>query len=123
MARKKDRSRGRSREPAPEGESLMDRAARLAGGGSRPGTASSVGSDDDWRGGDREALDAKQRELEVQAARELGEIILGSGLESFSKKGLKKVAEELGKLGEDAAIEKLTGRGSTRASNAAPGAQ
>ena len=72
---------------------------------------------------DREALDAKQRELEVQAARELGEIILGSGLESFSKKGLRKVAEELGKLGENAAIEKLTGRGSTRASNAAPGTQ
>ena len=72
---------------------------------------------------DREALDAKQRELEVQAARELGEIILGSGLESFSKKSLRKVAEELGKLGEDAAIEKLTGRGSTRASNAAPGTQ
>ena len=48
MARKKDRSRSRSREP--EGESLMDRAARLAGGSSRPGTASSVGSDDDGRG-------------------------------------------------------------------------
>ena len=72
---------------------------------------------------DREALDAKQRELEVQAARELGEIILGSGLESFSRKGLRKVAEELGKLGEDAAIEKVTGRGATRASNAAPGTQ
>ena len=72
---------------------------------------------------DREALDSKQRELEVQAARELGEIILGSGLESFSKKGLRKVAEELGKLGEDAAIEKLTGRGATRASNTAPGTQ
>jgi chaperonin cofactor prefoldin len=68
---------------------------------------------------DREALDAKQRELEVQAARKLGEIILGSGLESFSK----KVAEELGKLGENAAIEKLTGRGATRASNAAPQTQ
>jgi len=72
---------------------------------------------------DREALDSKQRELEVQAARELGEIILGSGLESFSKKGLRKVAEELGKLGEDAAIEKLTGRGATGASNTAPGTQ
>ena len=39
----------------------MDRAARRAGGGSRPGTASSVGSDDDWRGGDREALDAARQ--------------------------------------------------------------
>ena len=39
----------------------MDRAARLAGGSSRPGTASSVGSDDDWRGGDREALDAARQ--------------------------------------------------------------
>jgi hypothetical protein len=72
---------------------------------------------------DREALDAKQRELEAQAAREIGEIILGSGLESFSKKGLRKVAEELGKLGEAAAIEKLTGHDSTRTANALSGTQ
>ena len=57
MGRKKDRSR--SREPA-QGESVMDRAARLTGG-SRPGTASSAASDDDWRGGDCEALDAARQ--------------------------------------------------------------
>ena len=43
---------------------------------------------------DREALDTKQRELEAQAAKELGQIILGTGLETFSKKGLKQVAED-----------------------------
>ena len=58
----------------------------------------------------REALDAKQRELEAQAAKELGQIILGTGLETFSKKGLKQVAEALGKLGETAAIAKLAER-------------
>jgi len=56
---------------------------------------------------DRKALDARQRELEAQAAKELGEVILGSGLETFSKKGLKRVAQALGALGEPAAIKKL----------------
>ena len=66
---------------------------------------------------DREALDAKQRELEAQAAKEVGQVILGTGLETFSKKGLKKVAEALGQLGETAAIAKLTASSSSRASS------
>ena len=57
---------------------------------------------------DREALEAKRRELEEEAARELGRVILGSGLESFSKKGLRRTAEILGKLGETAALERLS---------------
>ena len=69
---------------------------------------------------DREALDTKQRELEAQAAKELGQIILGSGLETFSKKGLKQVAEALGKLGETAAIAKLAERSAARTSTASP---
>ncbi|MEP0392423.1 MAG: DUF6437 family protein [Erythrobacter sp.] len=66
---------------------------------------------------DREALDAKQRELEAQAAKEVGQVILGTGIEKFSKKGLKKVAEALGQLGETAAIAKLTVSSSSRASS------
>lgn len=57
---------------------------------------------------DREALEAKRRELEEVAARELGRVILGSGLESFSKKALRRTAEILGKLGETAALERLS---------------
>lgn len=72
---------------------------------------------------DREALDAKQRELEAQAAKELGQIILGTGLETFSKKGLKQVAEALGKLGETAAIAKLAERSAGRTSTASPGTE
>ena len=49
---------------------------------------------------DREALAAKQQELEKEAALELGQVILGSGLESFSTKGLRRVAKELGAMGE-----------------------
>ncbi len=57
--------------------------------------------------GDRLALDQRKKELEKQAALELGQVILGTGLETFSKKGLSKVATELGKLGEEEAIERL----------------
>lgn len=56
---------------------------------------------------ERETLDARQRELEAAAAQELGQVILGSGLENFSKKGLRQVADVLGKLGEKAALERL----------------
>ena len=56
---------------------------------------------------DRLALDERQKELEEQAARELGRVILGSGLETFSKKGLARVASELGKLGEEEALTRL----------------
>ncbi|MEE4211885.1 MAG: DUF6437 family protein [Parvularcula sp.] len=56
---------------------------------------------------DRLALDQRKKELEKQAAFELGQVILGTGLETFSKKGLSKVAAELGKLGEEEAIKRL----------------
>lgn len=56
---------------------------------------------------DRATLAARQRELEKEAALELGQVILGSGLEHFSKKGLRRVAETLGALGEQAALERL----------------
>ena len=58
---------------------------------------------------DREALAAQQQELEKEAALELGQVILGSGLESFSTKGLRRVAKELGAMGEQAAVERLAG--------------
>lgn len=58
----------------------------------------------------RKALDAKQRELESKAAQEVGEVILGTGLEAFSAKGLRQVAVALGRLGESASIEKLGAR-------------
>lgn len=57
--------------------------------------------------GERTALDAKQRDLEVQAAQEIGQVILGSGLEKFSKKSLRKLAMTLGELGEEAALDRL----------------
>tara|TARA_E500000305_G_scaffold104347_1_gene100596 strand:- start:430 stop:693 length:264 start_codon:yes stop_codon:yes gene_type:complete len=56
---------------------------------------------------DRLALDQRQKELEKQAALELGSVILGTGLETFSKKGLARVAVQLAKLGEDEALKRL----------------
>ncbi len=46
---------------------------------------------------DRQALDERQRELEEKVALEMGQLILGSGVEAFSRKGLKQVSEMLGK--------------------------
>jgi hypothetical protein len=56
---------------------------------------------------DRQALDERQRELEEKAALELGQLILGSGVEAFSKKGLKLASDILGKLGEAEALRRL----------------
>ena len=56
---------------------------------------------------ERLALDKRKQELEERAALELGRVMLGTGLEAFSKKGLSKVASELGKLGEEEAITRL----------------
>lgn len=56
---------------------------------------------------DRQALDERQRELEEKAALELGQLILGSGVEAFSRKGLKEASEMLGKLGEAEALRRL----------------
>ena len=56
---------------------------------------------------DREALDQRQRELEEKAAIELGQMLLGTGIESFSKKGIRKAGELLGKLGEAECLRRL----------------
>jgi len=56
---------------------------------------------------DREALDTKQRELEDLAAREVGQMILGTGLETFSRKGLRRIAVELAQRGEEASMDLL----------------
>ena len=69
---------------------------------------------------EREALAARQRELEKEASLELGQVILGSGLESFSAKGLRRIAETLGQLGEQAALERLAGTRPARPATADP---
>ena len=56
---------------------------------------------------DREALDQRQRELEEKAAIELGQMLLGTGIETFSKKGISKAGELLGKLGEEEGLRRL----------------
>ena len=56
---------------------------------------------------DRLALDERRRELEKKAALELGRIILGTGVETFSRMGLKQAGEMLGKLGEAEALRRL----------------
>lgn len=72
---------------------------------------------------ERKALDARQRELESKAAQEVGEMILGTGIEAFSAKGLRQVAEALGKLGEAASIEKLNARPQARSAGASKSSQ
>ena len=58
---------------------------------------------------DRAALAARQRELEKEASIEVGQVILGSGLEHFSSKGLRRLAEALGAMGEQAALDRVAG--------------
>jgi hypothetical protein len=58
---------------------------------------------------DRQALDERQRELEEKAALELGRLILGTGVEAFSRKGLGQATEMLGRLGEAEALRRLAG--------------
>lgn len=69
---------------------------------------------------DRLALDERQKELEQQAALELGRVILGTGVESFSKKGLAKAAVELAKLGEEEALKRLGASASATRSQQTP---
>lgn len=57
---------------------------------------------------DRRAMDERKRELEEKAALEIGTILLGTGLETFSRKGLTQVAVALGKLGEEGAVKRLS---------------
>jgi hypothetical protein len=49
---------------------------------------------------DRIALEQRRSELEDAAALEIGQVILGTGLEAFSRKGLRAIATRLATLGE-----------------------
>ena len=69
---------------------------------------------------EREAMTARQRELEKEASLVLGQVILGCGLERFSRKGLRRVAEALGALGEQAALERLASTKPVRPATANP---
>lgn len=69
---------------------------------------------------ERQALDERQRELEEKAALELGQLILGSGVEAFSRKGLKQASERLGKLGEAEALRRLGSEPSSSGRNGTP---
>lgn len=68
---------------------------------------------------DRQALDRKQRELEDEAALEIGKVILGTGLEGFSKKALRRIAEALARRGEAASLELIDARPDSRPKSAA----
>ena len=69
---------------------------------------------------DRRTLDERQRELEEKAALELGQLMLGSGVEAFSRKGLKQASEMLGKLGEAEALRRLEGEPSASRRSGTP---
>ncbi|MEE4211568.1 MAG: DUF6437 family protein [Parvularcula sp.] len=69
---------------------------------------------------DRQALDERQRELEERAAFELGRLILGTGVEAFSRKGLKQASEMLGKLGEAEALRRLGSKPSASGPSGTP---
>jgi hypothetical protein len=56
---------------------------------------------------DRLALDQKKKKVEAEAALELGRVLLGTGLENFSKKALVSISSELGKLGERKSLERV----------------
>ena len=71
---------------------------------------------------DRQALDERQRELEEKAALELGQLILGSGVEAFSRKGLRQASEMLGKLGEAKALRRLVSEPSAPGRSGEPAA-
>ncbi|EAQ29727.1 hypothetical protein NAP1_03105 [Erythrobacter sp. NAP1] len=72
---------------------------------------------------DRAALDIRQKELEEEAALELGRVILGTGLESFSKKCLARLAAELAKLGEEEALKRLAMTPASSPQTGAPAAK
>lgn len=69
---------------------------------------------------DRQVLDERQRELEEKAALELGRLILGTGVEAFSRKGLKQASEMLGKLGETEALRRLGSKPSASGPSGTP---
>ncbi|ASK87157.1 MULTISPECIES: DUF6437 family protein [unclassified Sphingorhabdus] len=64
---------------------------------------------------ERAKLDTKQQELEAKAAAELGRMFLGSGVEAFSAKSLKRIGTALGKMNEEQALAILKIGGSSLA--------
>ena len=56
---------------------------------------------------EKAALAETQQTLEQNAALEIGQIFLGSGIESFTPKNLKRIAIALGALGEADALARL----------------
>ena len=64
---------------------------------------------------ERAKLDTKQQELETKAAIELGRILLGTGVETFSAKSLKLIGTALGKMNEEQALAALKIGNSTSA--------
>tara|TARA_R110000787_G_scaffold227800_2_gene335461 strand:+ start:34000 stop:34233 length:234 start_codon:yes stop_codon:yes gene_type:complete len=56
---------------------------------------------------EKTALAEKQQTLEQNAALEIGQIFLGSGMESFAPKNLKRIAIALGALSEADALARL----------------
>lgn len=56
---------------------------------------------------ERTKLDTKQQELENRAAAELGRMFLGTGVEAFSPKNLKRIGTALGNMSEEQALAKL----------------
>ncbi|WP_430415305.1 DUF6437 family protein [Parasphingorhabdus sp.] len=63
---------------------------------------------------ERAKLDTKQQELETKAAIELGRILLGTGVETFSAKSLKLIGTALGKMDEEQALAALKIGGSAQ---------
>ncbi|ATW02211.1 MAG: DUF6437 family protein [Desulfuromonadales bacterium] len=64
---------------------------------------------------ERAKLDTKQQELETKAAIELGRMFLGTGVETFSAKSLKRMGTVLGKMNEEQALATLKIGNSTSA--------
>ena len=64
---------------------------------------------------ERAKLDTKQQELETKAATELGRMFLGTGVETFSAKSLKRMGTVLGKMNEEQALATLKIGNSTSA--------
>jgi len=64
---------------------------------------------------ERAKLDTKPQELETKAALELGRMFLGTGVETFSAKSLKRMGTVLGKMNEEQALATLKIGNSTSA--------
>ena len=68
---------------------------------------------------DRIELERRRSVLEDAAALEIGQVILGTGLEAFSRKGLRTIATRLATLGEAESQKLLKDPASLRTAQAA----